>query len=290
MAYHFGDLRLTDENDVLRLFKGEQVVKIGEKPLRVLKVLIEHKGGPVTEEVILKNVWRDTLHGSETRVANAVRQLREVIGAASIVTHPKQGGYEFVGADSEVPASAGMIVDRPADVPVSVSVLSGQPRLRILIRMPLLMMLTAAAAAAVLVWLLFRRAPEVVRVFLDGREISPKLCPVEKPCPVACRGVLAIQIHSRGYASVYLKDKGFMYLQEGRMAIEGADSGRVPLSPGERCIADSPLFDLIIVTRRSALPISDASHRWGDKDLKIGGVRRWGPVYLDYRPAAAGRR
>ena len=136
--------------------------------------------------------------------------------------------------------------------------------------------------ATVVVIFLFPGAPKVVRVSLDGREISPSLCP-PKACELRCYEPVDITIRPRGYASAYLKDKDLMYLQDGQMVITSGNSGSVKLSPGEGCFADTEDFELIIVTGRSPLPTTKALQPWRESDLKIPGTNRWGPVHLFYK-------
>ena len=72
-------------------------VRLQEKSLRVLQILIEHQGGLVTREEIQKRLWpNDTIVDFENGINTAIKRLRQAFGDSAdkpkyIETIPRRG-------------------------------------------------------------------------------------------------------------------------------------------------------------------------------------------------------
>jgi TolB-like protein/DNA-binding winged helix-turn-helix (wHTH) protein/Tfp pilus assembly protein PilF len=78
-------------------------IRLQDQPFRILQVLLEHAGEPVTREELQRRIWpSDTFVDFERGLNNAVKRLREALGDSAetpryIETLPKRG-YRFIGA------------------------------------------------------------------------------------------------------------------------------------------------------------------------------------------------
>jgi eukaryotic-like serine/threonine-protein kinase len=75
----FGVFELDLQTGELR--GGEETVQLGEKPFRVLLILVEHEGQLATREGIQKKLWpNDTIVDFEHGINAAIRNLRRALG------------------------------------------------------------------------------------------------------------------------------------------------------------------------------------------------------------------
>ena len=113
--------------------------------------------------------------------------------------------------------------------------------------------------------------------------ISPATCKFENPCVGLIRGsVLNIIINRRGYANVYLQDKGLYYNQEGSLAINNSTEGTISLWPGTTSNIDHHTFKLYILTSDKKIQTSiDDDGLLELPDVSNG--KRWGPIFLKLR-------
>lgn len=106
-SFHFGPFRL-DPHD-RRLWQGAQAVELNARYLDVLILLVEARGGLVTKDRFMDEVWRGVPVTDEA-LTQAIRTLRRALGddAANpryVETVPKHG-YRFVAAVEGVPPAA----------------------------------------------------------------------------------------------------------------------------------------------------------------------------------------
>ncbi|MGA3316686.1 MAG: protein kinase [Candidatus Korobacteraceae bacterium] len=79
------------------LFGGEQTVRLSEKPLRLLAILLEHRGELVTREEIQRKLWpNDTIVDFEHGINTAIKIVRQALGDSAegpnyIETIPRRG-------------------------------------------------------------------------------------------------------------------------------------------------------------------------------------------------------
>ena len=97
LHYAFGRFRLDPDRRIL--WRDGQPVAIPPKPLRLLIVLIEHRGKLLTKDQLIEMVWSDTI-GTEANLSVNIASLRRILGEKPrdhryIVTVP-QRGYSFV--------------------------------------------------------------------------------------------------------------------------------------------------------------------------------------------------
>src|SRR6516165_11750045 len=82
-------------------------VRLQEKSLRVLQILIEHQGGLVTREEIQKRLWpNDTIVDFENGINTAIKRLRQAFGDSAdqpkyIETIPRRGYRLMVPVERE---------------------------------------------------------------------------------------------------------------------------------------------------------------------------------------------
>lgn len=113
-SFHFGPFRL-DPHD-RRLWQGPQAMELNARYLDVLILLVEARGGLVTKERFMEEVWRG-VPVTDQALTQAIRTLRRALGddAANpryVETVPKYG-YRFVAALEGAP-SAAMAAPAPA--------------------------------------------------------------------------------------------------------------------------------------------------------------------------------
>jgi TolB-like protein/DNA-binding winged helix-turn-helix (wHTH) protein/tetratricopeptide (TPR) repeat protein len=103
-------------------------IRLPDQPFRILQVLLEHAGEPVTREELQRRIWpSDTFVDFERGLNNAVKRLREALGDSAetpryIETLPKRG-YRFIGA----------VEARNGDSPVAVTATSVGIRGKVLV-------------------------------------------------------------------------------------------------------------------------------------------------------------
>jgi TolB-like protein/DNA-binding winged helix-turn-helix (wHTH) protein/Tfp pilus assembly protein PilF len=95
----FGDYELDTRAGELR--KGSGRIRLHRQPLRLLLLLLEHRGEPVSREQLRRALWPDhTFVDFEDALNHAVRRLREALGDSAedprfIETLPRLG-YRFI--------------------------------------------------------------------------------------------------------------------------------------------------------------------------------------------------
>jgi serine/threonine protein kinase len=91
---------------------GGETVRLPEKPLRVLLILVDHGGELVTREEIRKRLWpNDTVVDFEHGINTAIKQLRRVLGDSAdepkfIETVPRRGYRLLVPVELDAPIAA----------------------------------------------------------------------------------------------------------------------------------------------------------------------------------------
>ncbi len=128
---HFGAFELDAASGVLR--KGGISVKLHPQPFRVLQLLLENSGQPVTREEIRRCLWGDnTFVDFERGINFCVNQIRAALGDDAdnpkyVETLPRCG-YRFIGflptPDGDAPVEA--------SVPATVAPAMSPPRFRAL--------------------------------------------------------------------------------------------------------------------------------------------------------------
>ncbi len=93
ITYKFDEFSLTASP--LRLSKNNQLLSFTPKSLRILILLIKHKGQIVSKEAILKEVWQDSFI-SESVLAVNINTLRKILGK-DLIKNIKREGYVFTG-------------------------------------------------------------------------------------------------------------------------------------------------------------------------------------------------
>ncbi len=89
-----------------QLRKGGRPIKVPDKPLQVLALLLERAGAPVSRAEIRENLWRGNVHVEfDDNLNHAVRTLREVLADSPgkpryIETLPRRG-YRFIAEVQE---------------------------------------------------------------------------------------------------------------------------------------------------------------------------------------------
>ena len=79
MRVQFGVFELDLRSGELR--KGESVVRLQEKPFRLLQILIEHNGEVATRDEIQKKLWpNDTIVDFEHGINSIIKRLRQALG------------------------------------------------------------------------------------------------------------------------------------------------------------------------------------------------------------------
>jgi DNA-binding response OmpR family regulator len=79
------------------LMEGEQVIQLGVKEGKLLKLLIKHPDEVIVHERIFKVVWDYEEDPSDTSLRTYIKNLRKLIGKDRIVSIKKQG-YKYVSA------------------------------------------------------------------------------------------------------------------------------------------------------------------------------------------------
>src|SRR5580692_7678772 len=94
----FGTFEVDLESRELR--KHGMLVRLEEKPFRILQLLIEQAGRVVTRRTLREKLWPDTHVGYDQNLNTAVNKLRELLGDSAqssrfIETLPRIG-YRFI--------------------------------------------------------------------------------------------------------------------------------------------------------------------------------------------------
>jgi hypothetical protein len=122
-----------------------------------------------------------------------------------------------------------------------------------------------------------RRAPEIARAFLDGRDLM--LNSPDTPMQVAYGSQLCVEMTGpHYYASAFVADNGFYFNQEGRLlAVPNGDSPACTgIWPGIPDAFRAAPYQLFIVVAKERLPVSGD----GDRLRALPGDRYFGPIYI----------
>jgi DNA-binding winged helix-turn-helix (wHTH) protein len=90
--YEFDEFRLDAENR--SLWRGDELVQIFPKALEILVLLVEKKGGVVSRQELLENVWQNTFV-EEANITYTVSQLRKTLGNKNYIQTVPKRGYRF---------------------------------------------------------------------------------------------------------------------------------------------------------------------------------------------------
>ena len=138
-AYEIGPFRLDTEAEML--FRGTEVVSIGQRAVGLLCALVKRAGAPVTKEALIEAVWPGLVveEANLTVQISALRRLfgQEPGGEGWIETLPRRG-YRFVGpvtatgsegdaSDTPQPAGRPASQDRPSIAVLPFENLSADP-------------------------------------------------------------------------------------------------------------------------------------------------------------------
>lgn len=77
-----------------QLFRHDAPVPMGEKPRRLLSLLLQRRGRVVTHEVIAEHLWDYDEIPSDDALRTYIKELRKNVGKERIVSH-KRTGYQF---------------------------------------------------------------------------------------------------------------------------------------------------------------------------------------------------
>jgi TolB-like protein len=104
----FGTFEVDLESRELR--KHGMLVRLEEKPFRILQLLLEQAGRVVTRRVLREKLWPDTHVGYDQNLNTAVNKLRELLGDSAqssrfIETLPRLG-YRFIAPVMVPPRSS----------------------------------------------------------------------------------------------------------------------------------------------------------------------------------------
>lgn len=78
----------------LALYKDGEMVTLGDKERRLLKLFIQRKGELVVHEVIKEQLWDFDEEPSDDALRTYIKHLRQILGKERIVSH-KRLGYQF---------------------------------------------------------------------------------------------------------------------------------------------------------------------------------------------------
>ncbi len=76
------------------LYRETEPVKLGEKPRRLLQLLLQRRGQVVTHETITAHLWDFDETPSDDALRTYIKELRKIVGKERIVSH-KRTGYQF---------------------------------------------------------------------------------------------------------------------------------------------------------------------------------------------------
>lgn len=116
LVYRFGPFEFDNRAPELR--KGETRLRVPERPLRILSMLIERRGELVPREEIQQSLWpNNTIVEFDHGINTAVRQLRSALGDSAetpkyIETMPRRG-YRFLAEVTVVPAMPARVPSAP---------------------------------------------------------------------------------------------------------------------------------------------------------------------------------
>jgi len=139
-SYEIGPFRLETEAEIL--YRGSELVAIGQRAVALLSLLVERAGTPVTKEALIEAAWPG-LAVEESNLTVQIAALRRVFGSEPggerwIETLPRRG-YRFVGPleatearrlEKELPAEAATALplpDKPSIAVLPFENLSGDP-------------------------------------------------------------------------------------------------------------------------------------------------------------------
>jgi len=77
------------------LIVDENVISLGQKESRLLKLFIQNEGDVITHERIYKHLWDFDEESSDTALRTYIKNLRKLVGKETIVSIKKQG-YKFI--------------------------------------------------------------------------------------------------------------------------------------------------------------------------------------------------
>jgi len=77
-----------------QLYRNGGVVKLADKPRKLLGLLLQYRGEVVTHEVIIEHLWGFDESPSDDALRTYVKTLRTELGKERIVSH-KRTGYQF---------------------------------------------------------------------------------------------------------------------------------------------------------------------------------------------------
>ena len=80
----------------MRLYLDGEIVPMGEKESRLLKLFIQHRGELLTHDVIYGHLWDFDESPSNDALRTYIKNLRKIVGKEMIVSH-KRLGYMFGG-------------------------------------------------------------------------------------------------------------------------------------------------------------------------------------------------
>lgn len=77
-----------------QLYRNGGVVRLADKPRKLLGLLLQYRGEVVTHEVIIEHLWGFDESPSDDALRTYVKTLRNELGKERIVSH-KRTGYQF---------------------------------------------------------------------------------------------------------------------------------------------------------------------------------------------------
>jgi DNA-binding response OmpR family regulator len=77
------------------LYDNNEIVKLNQKELQLLKLLIQNRNNIVLLETIYSNVWNVSQTNSEASLRTYIKNLRKILGKEKILSYKKQG-YKLV--------------------------------------------------------------------------------------------------------------------------------------------------------------------------------------------------
>lgn len=85
---------LTYDVATLTLSKNGEMVTLGDKESRLLKLFIQRRGELIVHEVINEHLWGFDEEPSDDALRTYIKHLRQILGKETIVSH-KRLGYQF---------------------------------------------------------------------------------------------------------------------------------------------------------------------------------------------------
>lgn len=85
---------LTFDLEQTQLYRHGEMIRLAEKPRRLLQLLIAHRGEILSHARIAEHLWGYDEVASDAALRTYIKTIRSAVGKARIVSH-KRSGYQF---------------------------------------------------------------------------------------------------------------------------------------------------------------------------------------------------